>query len=61
MPEYDAHRDACATIDPRSSDIVLLQGEGGDAGSLAPVEIGHGFEVWNVKGFIVRADAVPGE
>jgi hypothetical protein len=47
--------------DSRSSYTVVLRGEGGFAGLLAPVEISHGPEVWNLHGFIVQADALPGE
>jgi hypothetical protein len=47
--------------DSRSSYTVVLRGEGGYAGLLAPVEISHGPEVWNLHGFIVQADALPGE
>jgi hypothetical protein len=47
--------------DSRSSYTVVLRGEGGYAGLLAPVEISHGPEVWNLHGFIVLAETIPGE
>jgi hypothetical protein len=47
--------------DSRTSYTMILRGEGGYAGLLAPVEVSHGPEVWNLHGFIVQADGPPGE
>jgi hypothetical protein len=47
--------------DSRSSYTVVLRGEDGYAGLLAPAEVSHGPEVWDLHGFIVQADAPPGE